>query len=363
MKYKIDGSMKKPAYIQLYEQLRRDITDGLYPAGARLPSKRVTAEDCGVSVITAEHAYALLCDEGYAEARRRSGYFSCYKAADSFPVARSVPHQMVMSDAARPADEFPFSVLSRTMRRVITEYGSHLLEKPPSSGCRELREQLSRYLARSRGIEAPPESIIIGAGAEYLYGLVAQLFAGSIFAVEDPSYEKIHKVYMASGAKCEFLRLCGDGIDSGALASSSASVLHITPYHSFPSGVTASASKRREYVEWARRRGGYIVEDDYASEFTPSRKPEDTVYSLEGGGRTIYINTFSKTVSPGMRMGYMLLPPSLSEEFGRSLGFYSCTVPEFEQYVLAELLASGDFERHLNRVRRSMRRNGGQGIR
>ena len=177
-----------------------------------------------------------------------------------------------------------------------------------------------------------------------------------VFALEDPSYEKIRRVYLANGVRCDLLRLGNDGILSSELKRTNASVLHVTPFHSFPSGVTASAGKRSEYVRWAAERGGYIVEDDFDSEFTLSSKAEDTLFSLEPQRSVLYLNTFTKTVAPSMRSGYMVLPESLVEPFEGAVGFYSCTVPVFEQYVLAELLNNGDFERHINRVRRRRRK-------
>ena len=120
--------------------------------------------------------------------------------------------------------------------------------------------------------------------------------------------------------------------------------------------MTASAGKRREYLRWAEERGGCIVEDDFDSEFSVSSKSEDTLFALEPERSVIYMNTFSKTIAPSMRVGYMVLPPALSEQFRREVGFYSCTVPVFEQYVLAELIGSGDFERHINRIRRRRRK-------
>ena len=136
-----------------------------------------------------------------------------------------------------------------------------------------------------------------------------------------------------------------------------ATVLHITPFNSFPSGITASASKRYEYIRWAEKREGYIIEDNYDSELTVSRKNEDTVFSLSGRGAVIYLNTFSKTIAPSIRVGYMILPENLLHVFEQRLGFYSCTVPVFEQYVLAQLLQNGDFERHINRVRQAKRKH------
>ena len=131
-------------------------------------------------------------------------------------------------------------------------------------------------------------------------------------------------------------------------------MLHVTPYHSFPSGVTAPAHKRHEYAAWAREKGAVIVEDDYASELFISSKQIDTVFSL-APERTIYVNSFSKTLAPSMRTGYMVLPEGLLAEYERKLGFYSCTVPVFDQYVLAEFIRSGDLERYINRRRRKLR--------
>ena len=133
-------------------------------------------------------------------------------------------------------------------------------------------------------------------------------------------------------------------------------MLHTTPYRSFPSGVTASASKRHEYIRWADREGRYIIESDYGSEFAVSSQPMETLFALADRDNVIYLNTFSKTISSSIRVGYMVLPESLTEPYYDRLGAFACTVPTFEQYVLAELIGGGAFERHINRVRRSMRR-------
>ena len=133
-------------------------------------------------------------------------------------------------------------------------------------------------------------------------------------------------------------------------------MLHITPYRSYPSNVTAPAAKRREYIRWASEPGRYIVEDDFSSEFTVASKPEETVFSLAESGNVIYLNTFSQTVAPSLRMGYMVLSEKLAAQYAERIGFYSCTVPLFEQLVLAELLESGDYERHIRRTRRALRK-------
>lgn len=359
MKYIIDKNSHTPAYLQLYRQVRDDIIREIYPGGGKLPSKRTIADELSLSTVTVEHAYALLCDEGYVESRERSGYYVIFRANDGFSPSPDgdLPRTAPSPRLTAPSQEFPFSVLVRTMRGVINDFGESILERSPHSGCLELRSAISQYLARSRGINAGVEQIVIGSGAEYLYSLIVQLFGRDrIYAIESPSYQKIRQVYLSSDVEYEMLPLGSDGIESAALWASSADILHISPYRSFPSGVSASASKRHEYLRWASQKGRCIVEDDFESEFSILKKPEETLFSHTSDNNVIYMNTFSRTISPSLRVGYMVLPPPLVPVFNQKLGFYSCTVPTYVQYVLAELISCGDFERHINRVRRKKRK-------
>lgn len=358
MNYSIEPNNTIPAYLQLYNYFVQDIVAGIYPLNSRLPSKRIIAEETGVSVITVEHTMNLLCDEGYIETKQRSGCFVIYREADFQGIPEpgqtelKLPHSQTHS-----ISEFPFSVLAKTMRRVLLDYGDDILIKSPNHGCRELRTEICAYLGRSRGIQVSPSQVIIGSGAEYLYGMIAQLFgAGSTFGLEKPSYEKIRKVYESMGINCDMLTLSPEGILPSELGRTRASVLHVTPFNSYPSGITIGISQKREYLNWAKKRGAVIVEDNYDSELTVSSKPESSLFSMAEDVEVIYMNTFSKTIAPSVRIGYMILPPSMVEAFNEKLGFYSCTVPLFEQYVLSELMRSGDYERHINRVRRKRRR-------
>ncbi|MBQ1965815.1 MAG: PLP-dependent aminotransferase family protein [Clostridia bacterium] len=345
-----------PAYLRLYKQFRQDIISGIYSFGSKLPSKRKTAERYDVSVITVEHAYGILCDEGYLESRCRSGYYVIYRLHDApqlseSPVAKTNSASMVIAE-----DSIPYSVLVKIYRRVLNESGESLLCRSPNSGCLELRKALADYLYRSRSLSVTPNQIIIGSGAEFLYGLVVQLLGRTRrYGIENPSYDKILAVYRSNGASCDGLTMGDDGVLTSELQRTDATVLHVTPFNSYPSGVTATASKRQEYVRWATGRDGYIVEDDYDSEFTTLTKSEDTIFSLNPQ-RVIYMNTFSRTIAPSLRVGYMVLPLELLEVFQKTLGNFSCPVPVLEQYVLANLLDGGEFERHLNRVRRKRRR-------
>ena len=357
MKYVIDFNSDKSAYMQLYLQLREDIIQSVYKYGDKLPSKRILSAETGTSVITAEHAYSILCDEGYVESKERSGYYVAYRANDFVPISCYEESLHILSrQSHNTSEDFPFSVFAKTMRNVISKYGERILIKSPNFGSPELKMAICQYLARGKGIWVRPEQIVIGSGSEYLYSLIVQFLGhDKIYAIEDPSYEKICSIYHANGVKYDKLKLGSDGIMTEELERTQASVLHITPFESFPSGVTASASKRNGYIKWALKRGGVIIEDDFGSEFTVLKKHEDTVFSLEPLRTVIYVNTFSKTIAPSVRISYMVLPEQLAEKFTQKLGFYSCTVPIFEQYVLAEFINNGDFERHINRVRRKRR--------
>lgn len=357
MKYVINKA-ERPVYLQIYRQIRDDIIAGVFAYNDKLPSKRLLADEVGVSTITVEHAYALLCEEGYAESRERSGFFVIFRQADGFAASAAGSNLRPHAQPAISAyPSFSISILSKTMRKVLTEYYAVILEKSPNAGCVELRSAIRQYLARNRGIHVQLEQIIIGSGAEYLYGLIVDLLGrDKVYAIESPSYEKIEQIYHAAGVTYELLPLSADGIDSDSLAASQADVLHTTPYRSFPSGVTASASKRHEYIRWSNQADRFIIESDYGSEFAISAQPMETLFVLSSHDNVIYLNTFSRTISPSMRVGYMVLPRQLVKPFQDKLGFYSCTVPTFEQFVLTELINNGDFERHINRVRRNKRK-------
>ncbi len=341
------------AYMQLYEQLRQQILDGAIPLGARLPSKRELAAARGISVVTAEHAYALLCDEGYAEAHERSGYYAAFggSAAPAAPRARLED----MRAGSGPGEDFPFSVWARTMRTVLADYDRRILAKSPNAGTAELRGAIAAWLERSRGMRVGAEQIVVGSGAEYLYGQVVQLLGRErLYALEEPCYEKIRLVYASFGAQTVPLPMGDDGIRAEALAACAAGALHVTPFHSYPSGVTASAAKRRAYAAWARERDAVLIEDDYEAEFAAPGRRIETVFSL-APERVIYLSTFTKLLAPGVRTGFMVLPEELLTEYRRRLDFSSCTVPVFEQLVLASFLDEGHLERYISRRRRQMK--------
>ena len=362
----INGMKKnKNKYLSIYERVRDDIVSGIYAKNSKLPSKRTMADEYGVSVITVEHAYELLSEEGYILPMEKKGYYVIYAPDSFFEVASEMPKDSnvqlkspVKSAFINKFDDYElsFSQYARMMRRVISIYGEELTLKSPGFGTEHMRKTLAAYLRRSRRIDVDYNRIIIGSGAEYLYSMIVKVLGRNIiYGIENPSYEKIGYVYKSEGVRCRMLNLGNDGIESNALWKSDVNVLHITPYRSYPSGVTATASKKHEYLKWCNEKNAIIIEDDFESEFSPSRRPEETVFYLNHGKNVIYVNTFTKTIGSFIRTAYMVLPENLVLLFNERMSYCACTVPTPEQYVISELIDSGEFERHINRVRRKKR--------
>ncbi len=351
--------MKQNKYLNLYHNLRAKIIEGEYKAGEKLPSKRVMSDMSGCSLITVEKAYGMLSEEGYITSRERSGYFvnkiEAFDAISKKEISPVISHLDEPSSGGEGHD-FEYSVWFKSIRKVISEYDDVLFMKSPNKGCEILRNSIADYLYRYRGMVAQPNRIIIGSGSEQLYENVVQVLGrDKIYGIEDPPYEQIEAVYRGMGADICRLEMGNNGIKSSALGCGKFDVLHVTPFHSYPTGVTTSVAKRYEYLRWAGDEH-YIVEDDFDSEFFMPGKPIESLYSLASGKSVIYINTFSKSLSPSMRMGYMILPEELLEEYDAKMGMFSCSVPVLDQYVLSEFISSGNFERHLNRVRRRMKK-------
>ncbi len=350
--------MNKKKYLQLYHKIKNQILTGDYQPGDKLPSKRVTADKNGISVITVETAYNMLQDEGYIISRERSGYF--VSQIDAITPKKDTKkntslHYVVDDIAPDDTFDFEYSVWFKTIRKVISEKNELLFKKSPNQGCAVLRNAIADYLSRYRGMIAEPRQIIIGSGSEQLYEMIVKMLGrDTIFGIEYPSYSQIEAVYQGAGAKIKKLTLGKDGIESNSLEQSNIDILHVTPFRSYPTGVTTSILKRYQYLRWAED-NHYIIEDDFNSEFFLPGQPVETLYSLDTNQCVIYINTFSKSLSPSMRLGYMILPEELLALYNKKLSMFSCSVPVFDQYVLAEFISSGNFERHLNRCRRKMK--------
>lgn len=362
--YPMEERGSLPLYEYLCRRIRADILSGVLPAGTRLPSKRALAEHLLVSVITVEGAYSQLEAEGYLLALPRRGFFVAdveqAPPAAGEPVFRrppeAPPQLLDLSRNQVDTARFPVSTWARLTRQVLTEKPEALLSPVPHQGLPALRQAIAADLRDFRGMAVSPEQIVIGAGAEYLYLLLAQLLGrDTVFAVEDPGYPKIRQVYGAWGAACVPIPLDGHGVDPAVLAASGAAALHISPNHQYPTGLVTPIARRQALLRWAEETGGIIIEDDYDSEFRFTGRPIPTLQSIDRRGRVVYLNTFSQTISPSMRLGFLVLPPRLLERFRRELGFYACTVPALEQHVLSRFISGGHYERHLSRMRKEYR--------
>ena len=375
--YRMEERGKKKKADYLYGEIKKEILGGTIRSGEKLPSKRSLAEHLGISAVTVETAYGMLQDEGYISSRDRSGFYVNPLRLPVKPEMESgertetpgggklippgeeqSPRRIAAQtgETVAPVEDFPYTSLLRIVREVLNDYRDRLLLRPPNAGCMELRSAIAVHLNRYRGMQVRPEQVIVGSGSEYLYGLIAQLLGGeTVFGLEEQSYEKIRLVYAAHGVSLELLPMDRYGISAGGLRDTRAGVLHVTPYHSYPTGITAPAAKRYEYISWAAERGAWLVEDDFESEFSVPRKPLETLYSMDRNSSVIYLNTFTKSLAPSMRAGYMVLPERLLPRSREKLGFYCCTVPSLDQYVLAEYISRGYFEKRLNHIRRKLR--------
>ena len=363
--YTLEKRKGQSLYAVLYEHIREDILSGKLAAGSRLPSRRSLSSDLGVSIATVESAYAQLIAEGYAYTRQRSGVYVCaigepLQKMPPAPVKREEQIQKPLLDLSGGRGEdvpFPFSVWAKTMRTVIAEQGKEILRPVDFRGALELREAIAAHLYQAGGLQVSPEQIVIGAGNEYLYGLLVQLLGRELhYAVEDPGYGKISGIYRANDVSICHIPLDREGMSVKKLVDSGAEVAHISPAHHYPTGIVMPIGRRRALLQWAyAKEDRYIIEDDYDSELRHSGKPVPPLFSMDHEQRVLYLSTFSQTIAPSLRIAYVCLPMELLSRLRERLGFYSCTVPTFEQYTLARFISSGDYERHLNRLKKRFR--------
>lgn len=358
--YNMDNRQELPLYDYLYRCIKNDILSGRIGIGEKLPSKRSLAKHLNISVITVENAYAQLLLEGYITSCEKKGYFvndtgcapqaSCLirpKAEEEFEYAYFAD---LKSNRIR-RNRFPFSTWAKLLRDTLSERPEQLLKTVPYNGVYELRLALAEFLHEFRGMQVLPSQIVICSGTDSMYGRLFCLLDDATWAVENIGSQKITGLYDMYHAKWKSVPRDEYGVDMNSLYESGCNVVHVSPAQHFPIGTVMPVKRRTELLEWADRKGYYIIEDDYDSEFWYQGKPAPTLYSLDGNGRVIYFNTFSKTLIPSLRISYMVLPYELAQRYEEGLSFYSGTVPSMEQYALARFISEGYFERHINHMR------------
>lgn len=368
--YNLTATGSDSLYESLYKCIKNDILQGKLCAGEKLPSKRSFAKNLGISVITVENAYGQLSDEGYIYSMPKRGFYvsdidmvanpntSAKTSADTnlFDDSASIacsPYFADFSSNQTDSEIFPFTIWTKTVRSVLNDNRIQLMINPPCGGILPLRNAIARYLRNFRGMQVAPHQIIIGAGTEYLYGLLIQLLGKNlIYGVENPGYHKIGKICKSMGVIYRHVDMDESGVSIHELEEKKIDIIHTSPSHHFPTGLVMPVSRRYELLGWAaKEKERYIIEDDYDSELRLSGKPFPTLQSIDISGKVIYTNTFTKTLASTVRISYMVLPEDLATRFYNELSFYSCTVSNFEQYTLAEFMENGSFEKHINRLR------------
>ena len=399
--YDLSKRGEQPLYEYLYESIKADITTGALQAGDRIPSKRKLAQHLGVSVMTIEGAYNQLIAEGYIRSAERRGYFVNkivvpYRVetrqsknlktthadqhrspeatnqgweADSF-LTVSKSDGATEGEASSPCIDltgsippqglFPYNRWSFHIRKVLTEADERMLvaESGPF-GSLALRQAIANFLFGYRGMEVNPDNIVIGAGSQVLYQLIVQLLGRNVrYALENPGYGRLARIYHANDVDMIPIPLDEDGISMENLLTSGATIAHIMPTHQYPTGQITSIARRYELLAWASGDPDrYIIEDDYDCELQFSGRPIPSLQSIDTQQKVIYLNTFTKSLGPSFRMSYMVLPDALAQRFRKQLGFYSCTANAIDQLALARFIDTGEYERHINRLRTRLRSN------
>ncbi len=363
--YSFDNNTEKLSlYEYLYKCIKDDILSGKLLPHDKLPSKRNFSKNLNISNITVENAYAQLVAEGYIYALPKKGYYvseisNSAKNISPLPMPMNSSTELLSSkyefdfSSNTNSQSFPFNTWAKLIREIMSSKSSALVEKSPSAGVVELRQAIAMHLYQFRGMNVSPEQVIIGAGTEYLYGLLIQLLGrDNVFGIEDPGYKKIAQIYLSNDVDCRYIPINNDGMDINLLKDSDVDIVHISPSHHFPTGIVTPISKRYELLNWAiQSTDRYIIEDDYDCEFRLLGKPIPTMQSIDTVGKVIYMNTFTKSLTSTIRISYMVLPMQLINEFNNKLGFFSNTVSNFEQYTLAKFIQDGYFEKHINRMR------------
>ena len=356
------GSMSKYEY--LYSCLKDDILSGKLKEGAKMPSKRTFARENHISITTVMNAYEQLLMEGYLVSRERSGYY----VASTF--TQKIRYQDITISPPRPEFDknwaadftknviphqiFPFSTWSKILRKVLSDNGTKLLGHGNFLGNTELRIEIAKYLNRTRGMLVSADCILIGASFDYLYSnLIHLLPDNSIYAVENPGYIKIPRLYNNLNLNWVTVETDEEGISMSALEKSDASIIHTSPDHHYPLGTIMSARRRQQLLKWlSESPDRYIIEDDYDWEFRYQGRPIPALHGMDYSGRVVYINTFNKTMCPGIKISYMVLPETLMQKYIESLYFFSNTSSNLEQFTLAEFIKEGYFDRHVNKTKK-----------
>ncbi len=364
----------KCLYQQIYEYIRDEIRRGELLEGEKLPSTRSLSEYLQVARSTVDFAYGQLVAEGYVEARPCKGYFvSHVEELFHFPEKALLEEGIGVGAGKERAGEkgilydfsphavslkdFPYATWKKITKDILVDANSEMFALGDAQGDIQLRETISRYLHSSRGVNCRPEQIVVGAGTDYLFMLLEKILGRHVpIAMENPTYKRAYRVFQSFAYEIKAIPMDSSGMDVKKLRKTSARVAYVMPSHQYPTGVVMPIGRRIELLKWAQEENDrYLIEDDYDSEFRYKGKPVPSLQASDGDGRVIYMGTFSKSIAPAIRVGYMVLPPKLLQIYKEQCGFYASTVSRIDQRILNEFIRDGYFERYLNKMRKIYR--------
>jgi GntR family transcriptional regulator/MocR family aminotransferase len=387
----LDEESDAPLFRQIYETIRRSILSGGLPSGRQLPASRLLAKQLGVSRMTVVNAYEQLLAEGYLEGRMGAGTFVSAHLPEEFLQAsgfkrlerqeRPFPRKVIFSEygnklaqnskiilrhhgatalvpfqhGVAALDEFPFGEWAKIAQKWQKSPPAQVLSYGDAAGFQPLRDAVAAHIAAARGVRCTPEQIIITNGTQQALDLISRVFLSESadVCIEDPGYIGARDIFVTTGARIVPVPIDDEGFDlqTARKRSLKARLIYVTPSHQFPLGVTMSLARRLSLLEWARERDAFVIEDDYNSEYRYSGRPLPSLQGLDRDGRVIYVGTFSKTIFPALRLGYLVVPADLMEVFAAARALTDLHSPVIEQAVLAEFIAERHFARHIRRMR------------
>ena len=340
-------------YMQIYEYFKNEIINGTYKANTKLPSKRNLAKEYNISLNTVDNAYSKLLEEGFIYSKERQGFFVSdvgeLYVLDSKPIHITKEEENIEYDFSYSgvSEEFPYKIFKKISSNIFDN--KDILEKVDYQGYLPLRTQISEYLDKSRGFKADPSQIVISSGSEYLFQIIFKLISGK-FGIEDPGYNMLSNIMDTNDINYEFISVDENGMDLTKLKKSKSDFCVITPAHQFPTGVIMNMQRRVELLNMKKIK--YVIEDDYDSEFKYSKRPVPALKSIDVNDKVIYIGSFSKSISPSFRVSFMVLPFDLVEKYNKIFKFFICPVSIMVQKMLTTFIETGEFEKHLNRMRK-----------
>jgi len=358
--YIIDQNSKIPLHIQLYNELKSDIISNL-KIGDKINSIRKTSALYNVSKNTVEAAYSQLVAEGFIDSYPKSGYvvtdtnynnFNTTNIETTIILEKQKEYLYDFNPARLEKNSFPLKLWKRIFTKVIDDsldFGAYT----NSQGEYGLRKEISKYLISSRRVRCNPDQIIVSNGfldsMQLLANMLQQTYKS--FAIEEPGYHVAYKAFDGYGYKINKISLDTNGIKIDELKKSHSKLVYITPSHQYPTGVSMPVSKRLELLKWANEKDAFIIEDDYDSELTYENRPIPSLQGLDKFDRVIYIGTFSKSLSPAIRVNYMVLPTKLMELYKKSFHFHDSSVSLMTQKTLQLFMQDGYWDKHLRKIR------------